>query len=96
MTNDQNARVTAIRSRTQKERALISELNTQLDVELSKMLELASSLLDDVEDFFSMLNSCKNRDPASPWRGCSDIPRRRSGAWSRFENTSKTLLRNLV
>ena len=52
MTNDENARIKKIRSRTQKERALIAELNAQLDVELSKMLELASSLLDDVEEFF--------------------------------------------
>jgi len=41
-----------IRLRAQKERALISELNAQLGVELSKTLELASSLLDDVEEFF--------------------------------------------
>ena len=52
MTNDQNERITAIRLRAQRERVLISELNAQLGVELNKTLELESSLLDDVEEFF--------------------------------------------
>ena len=52
MANDENAQITAARLRAQKERALISELNAQLGVELSKTLELASSLLDDAEEFF--------------------------------------------
>jgi hypothetical protein len=61
-------RIEAIRTSVQKERARISHLNARLGDDLKRMLQAATSLLDDVDHFFLACEVLREERNAAEWR----------------------------